>query len=620
VRRFIATAIALIICAAGSLSAQTFVFHLRADQEVPPNPSTASGGCFGQLNQPGMQFSVTCVHNVIGATVMHIHRGAPGVNGPVVFDLGSPTSPVSATWSGMTPADIADLLAGNLYVNIHSAGRPSGEIRGQILTRTVDVVNFSANGAQVVPPNSTTATATCSADLDNPATSLSIQCTHDLAGATEAHVHEAPAGENGPVVFTFASPASPLSGTVPMTPQLVADFAATFLYLDVHTPPATGDTPAPEIRGQIGTPPAGPTTGTIRIAKSTSPAGGTGFTFTDNVPGGPGSFTLNDGATQTFSAIAPGTYTVTESAASGYALTDVVCTDGDSAGNPFARTATVSLQAGETVTCTFHNLRTFASPTIFVFGLSGAQEVPPTPSANRGGCMAELDGVSTLSIVCTHNVVLATLMHIHRGAAGVNGPVVFDLGDPSTPVEATWSGMTPADVADLLAGNLYVNIHTGGRPTGEIRGQILPRTLDSFSFPLDGLQEVPPTTSTATGTCAFDLSNDATALAVQCNHNVTGTTDAHLHVAPPGEEGPVVFHFPTTNAFTSSVPMTPRLVADFAAGFLYVNIHTNDFPQGEIRGQAFPAALVANIPLMSWWLALLLTLAVATIGWWRLRG
>jgi hypothetical protein len=211
-------------------------------------------------------------------------------------------------------------------------------------------------------------------------------------------------------------------------------------------------------------------------------------------------------------------------------------------------------------------------------------------------------------------------VHTHRGAAGVNGPIVFDLGDPSTPVEATWSGMTPADVADLLAGNLYVNIHTGGRPSGEIRGQILPRTLDSFSFPLDGLQEVPPTTSTATGTCAFDLSNDATALAVQCNHNVTGTTDAHLHVAPPGEEGPIAFHFPTTNAFTSSVPMTPRLVADFAAGFLYVNIHTNDFPQGEIRGQAFPATLVADIPTMSWWLALLLTLAVATIGWWRLRG
>src|SRR6185436_19222299 len=136
-----------------------------------------------------------------------------------------------------------------------SAGRPTGEIRGQVLPRTVDVVNFTANGAQVVPPNSTAATATCSADLDNAAASLAIQCTHNLAGATAATVNEAPAGQNGPVVFTFPSAASPLSANMPMTPRLVADFAATFLYLDIHTPLPADDTPADEIRGQIGTPP-----------------------------------------------------------------------------------------------------------------------------------------------------------------------------------------------------------------------------------------------------------------------------------------------------------------------------------------------------------------------------
>jgi CHRD domain len=620
-RSITALTLALLVCSAASAPAQTFVFDLRASQEVPPNPSTAIGGCFGNLDQPNTTFAITCVHNVIGATVMHIHRGAPGVNGPVAFDLGSPTSPVSATWTGMTAADINDLLNGNLYVNIHSGGRPSGEIRGQILPRTVDTVPFTANGAQVVPPNATTATASCTADLDNPATSLAISCTHDLAGATDAHVHEGPAGTNGPVVFTFPSAASPLSANVPMTPQLVADFAATFLYLDIHTPPSSDDSPSPEIRGQIGTPPAPPTTGAIRIVKSTSPAGGTGFNFTDGVPGGPASFALNDGAVQTFSNVAAGTYTITEGAASNYALTDVACSDSDSAGNPFARTATVSLQGGETVTCTFHNLRTFASPSIFVFDLSGAQEVPPTASTARGGCMAQFDGASTLSIVCTHDVTLATVMHIHHGAAGVNGPVAFDLGDPLSPVEATWTGMTPTDVADLLAGNLYVNVHTAGRPTGEIRGQILPRTVDSFSFPLNGAQEVPPTTSTATGTCSFDLSNDASTLAVQCNHNVTGATDAHLHVAPPGEEGPVIVHFPTTNSFSSNVPMTPRSVADFAAGFLYVNIHSADFPQGEIRGQGIAAAIVvADIPTMSWWMTMLLTLAIAAVAWLRLRG
>src|SRR5205823_2369728 len=119
----------------------------------------------------------------------------------------------------------------------------------------------------------------------------------------------------------------------------------------------------------------------------------------------------------------------------------------------------------------------------FVFDLSGANEVPPVATSARGGCFAQFDGAGMrLSIICVHNVTNATLMHIHRGAAGVNGPIVFDLGNPASPVQAVWTGMTPTDVADLQAGNLYVNVHDAGRPTGEIRSQILPRTVDSFSF------------------------------------------------------------------------------------------------------------------------------------------
>src|SRR5215210_251000 len=133
----------LFLATAAPLAAQTFVFDLRGSQEVPPVPSTATGGCMIELDQVMAQSTITCVHDVMGATVMHIHRGAPGVNGPIVFDLGDPASPVTATWIGVTAADISDMLAGNLYVNIHTAGRPAGEIRGQILPRTIDTVSFT---------------------------------------------------------------------------------------------------------------------------------------------------------------------------------------------------------------------------------------------------------------------------------------------------------------------------------------------------------------------------------------------------------------------------------------------------------------------------------------------
>src|SRR3954468_1202858 len=216
-------------------AAQTFVFDLRGSQEVPPTASIGSGGCFGQLNQPGASFAVTCVHNVASATQMHIHRGASGVNGPVIFDLGDPGSgTITATWTSMSPTDISDMIAGNLYVNIHTVGRPTGEIRGQILPRTVDLVPFTADASQVVPPGSSAATANCSADLSAPATSLAIQCTHNLPSPDVAHVHQARRGANGPIAFTFPSAASPLNAAMPMTPRLVADFAAYFLYLDIH--------------------------------------------------------------------------------------------------------------------------------------------------------------------------------------------------------------------------------------------------------------------------------------------------------------------------------------------------------------------------------------------------
>jgi len=611
---------AIFVIASPSVFAQTFVFELRGTQEVPPVSTTQSGGCMGVLDQPSATFSLTCVHDIPDATVMHIHRGASGVNGTIAHDLGSPTSPVVNTWTGMTPADIADLLAGNLYVNIHTAGRPAGVMRGQIVPRSIDNVAFTANGAQFVPPDSATETASCTADLSNDATQLAIQCTHNVASPSSAHVNEAPFGENGPVVFTFPSAASPFSANMPMTSQLVADFEATFLYLQIDGPVPVGEADTPEIRGQIGNPPASPTTGTIRIEKKSTPAGGTGFSFTDNIPG-LSSFTLNDGASQTFTNVPPGVYTVSEQTTSGYTLTDLVCGDADSFADPIHRTAFVHLQAAETVVCTFTNLQTVPPTATFAFHLSGDQEVPPSADTDRGGCFGQFNSASaTLSLVCTHNIVDPTVMHIHRGARGTAGPVAFDLGHPASPVEAVWSGMTPADVADLMSGNLYVNIHTSGRPGGAIRGQIVPRSIDHFSFIADGSQELANKDSLATANCNTDLSDDATSLFLQCTHDVAAPTAIHIHDAPIGVAGPTVEDFPLTNPFSGSAPMTPRLVADFEAGFLYMNIHSPAYPDGEIRGQLLPGlAAIVPAPAFSEWMLLMVGATLLLLGLWRLR-
>jgi hypothetical protein len=600
-----------------------FVFHLSGDQEAPPVVTPESGGCMGRFDAGTSTLSLICTHDVTLATVMHVHRGAAGVNGPVAFDLGSPESPVLATWAGMTPADVADLFAGNLYVNIHTSGRPAGAIRGQILPRTVDTIAFPMDSSQTVPPGTSPSTGNCVADLSSAADALAVSCTHNVVSPESAHVHQAPRGQNGPIVFTFPSAASPFAANVPMVPRTVADFAAGFLYVDVLGPEGSETTAADQIRGQIALPLAPPTTGTIRIVKATLPAGGTGFGFTETITNG--AFSLNDGGVQVFNDVAAGAYTVTESAVAGWSLTDLVCDDADSSGNVFARTASVNLQAGETVTCTFRNLQSVTAPTRFVFHLSGDQEVPPSGSTARGGCYGELDAAArSLSLVCTHNVASPVIAHVHRGPAGTNGPVAFDLGDPVSPIEVVWTGMSDTDLADLAAGNLYVNIHAAGRPEGEIRGQMLVRTVDAFSFTATGGQEVPPTGSPAVGSCTADLADNASFVFVQCSHNVVSPTSNHLHDAPPGVEGPVIFTFPLSNPFSANVPLTPRLVADFAAGFLYVNIHSAAFEEGEIRGQAFGPAIVAApvvpIPTLGEWAFLLLAAALLSLAMLRLRG
>ena len=98
--------------------------------------------------------------------------------------------------------------------------------------------------------------------------------------------------------------------------------------------------------------------GTVIIRKGTAPAGGSGFAFSGSF----GDFTLDDGGNQTISNVQPGNYTVTESdpSASGYELSGLTCVDSDqsgtaSSGSVASRTATINVDPGETVTCTFTN-------------------------------------------------------------------------------------------------------------------------------------------------------------------------------------------------------------------------------------------------------------------------
>ena len=68
------------------------------------------------------------------ATASHIHMGAAGSNGPVIvpFTKSGDNAFSAAPDAKLTEEQFAAYKAGKLYVNVHSAKDPGGEIRGQL--------------------------------------------------------------------------------------------------------------------------------------------------------------------------------------------------------------------------------------------------------------------------------------------------------------------------------------------------------------------------------------------------------------------------------------------------------------------------------------------------------
>ena len=110
--------------------------------------------------------------------------------------------------------------------------------------------------------------------------------------------------------------------------------------------------------------------------------------------------------------------------------------------------------------------------------LSGANEVPANTSAGSGMLDASFDKQTN---VLTWTVTYAGLTgpvkagHFHGpAAAGANAGVALGFtGSVESPIKGS-ATLTPAQVADLMAGKWYVNLHTAANPGGEVRGQVMP--------------------------------------------------------------------------------------------------------------------------------------------------
>ena len=235
----------------GQIGRDVFAAQMSSAQEVPPNASSATGNGLLSLDPATKKFTVRVTLSGLAATAAHIHDGAPGVNGPIIFPL-SETAPGSGVWvaaadAQLTDAQLARLSAGNLYFNAHSVVLPGGEIRGQI-GRNVRLARLSA--AEEVPPTPSTATGLGTLVIDPATRAASGSITLTGITATAAHIHLAASGANGPIIVPLANAGSGVFnvpvGTVLTAAQLLA-YKQGNLYYNAHS----ALFPNGEIRGQI---------------------------------------------------------------------------------------------------------------------------------------------------------------------------------------------------------------------------------------------------------------------------------------------------------------------------------------------------------------------------------
>jgi hypothetical protein len=121
-----------VLAFAGAAQATDVTVTLAGANEVPPVASSASAsGKFSVADDGTVSGSITT--NGIAATAAHIHEGAAGKNGGVVIPLSKDGDVFKVPeGSKLNEAQLASFKAGNLYVNVHSAANPKGELRAQL--------------------------------------------------------------------------------------------------------------------------------------------------------------------------------------------------------------------------------------------------------------------------------------------------------------------------------------------------------------------------------------------------------------------------------------------------------------------------------------------------------
>ncbi|PHI36216.1 hypothetical protein CBQ28_15595, partial [Pseudoalteromonas sp. GCY] len=237
----------------------------------------------------------------------------------------------------------------------------------------------------------------------------------------------------------------------------------------------------------------------------------------------------------------------------------------------------------------------FSATKTFELMLSGKQEVPMNTSMQTASATVELDEnlMQFRATLDYSNVEGFSAAHIHDGDLGANGDVAFAFeASDDNKVSIPITDLSEDLIEDMLDGDWYINLHTEAFPNGELRAQIVPDTVSVITFKLDGSQQVPMNESSATGYgyASYD-SADGELYLRAVTMGVDDATAAHIHTGRIGMNGDVLVVLEQDDEVMTDWVTPDDTMIDEAtlnvllSGGHYVNVHTPEQPNGEIRGQ-----------------------------------
>eukprot|EP01095_Lingulamoeba_sp_RSL-Kostka_P011705 TRINITY_DN452_c1_g1_i1.p1 TRINITY_DN452_c1_g1~~TRINITY_DN452_c1_g1_i1.p1 ORF type:complete len:556 (-),score=197.91 TRINITY_DN452_c1_g1_i1:96-1739(-) len=166
---------------------------------------------------------------------------------------------------------------------------------------------------------------------------------------------------------------------------------------------------------------------------------------------------------------------------------------------------------------------------------------------------------------------------------GSTGEIAFQLAGTNSPIYGKEELSNTIEFL-LLSQHMYFEIGTPAFPSGEIRGQISAQ-WDYFAH-ITGPQLVPPVTTKSLGCATFTLNGRI--LDYEIMHNIPLATETSLNKGAIDKSGTKEIVFKSPQEFitgTDEIILDDDELEQFYRGKTYIQINSEDFPFGEIRGQ-----------------------------------